>query len=75
VPYPLGFYAKGVDGRIDDEKAGWKGRGLWVASGNRTPYHIEAIDADPPGAPGSSPGAYSSPLVVNFQLRPDPLAH
>ncbi|WP_428991190.1 hypothetical protein [Methylocapsa aurea] len=40
-----------------------------------TRYHIEAIDADPPGAPGSSPAAYSSPLVVNFQLRPDPLAH
>ncbi len=29
VPYPLGFYAKGFDGRIDDPKAGWKGRGLW----------------------------------------------
>jgi hypothetical protein len=25
VPYPLGFYAKGFDGRIDDPKAGWKG--------------------------------------------------
>ena len=22
VPYPLGFYAKGFDGRIDDPKAG-----------------------------------------------------
>ncbi|WP_026191243.1 carboxypeptidase-like regulatory domain-containing protein [Methylosinus sp. LW4] len=75
VPYPLGFYAKGVDGRIDDAKAGWKGRGLWVTSGNRTPYHIEAIDAPAPGAPGATPAAYSSPLVVNFQLRPDPLAH
>ena len=28
VPYPLGFYAKGFDGRIDDPNAGWKGRGL-----------------------------------------------
>ena len=27
VPYPIGFYAKGFDGRIDDPKAGWKGRG------------------------------------------------
>ena len=27
VPYPLGFYAKGFDGRIDDTNAGWKGRG------------------------------------------------
>ena len=41
VPYPMGFFAKGLDGRIDDEAAGWKGRGLWVTSGNRTPMHIE----------------------------------
>ena len=30
VPYPLGFYAKGFDGRIDDPNAGWKGRGSVV---------------------------------------------
>ena len=72
VPYPMGFFAKGVDGRIDDPKAGWKGRGLWVTSGNRTPMHIEGIDAPSPGAPGKT---LSSPLVVHFQLRPDPLAH
>ena len=28
VPYPMGFYAKGLDARIDDPQAGWKGRGL-----------------------------------------------
>src|SRR5262249_39971369 len=72
VPYPMGFFAKGVDGRIDDAKAGWKGRGLWVTSGNRTPMHIEGVDAPSPGAPGNT---LSSPLVVHFQLRPDPLAH
>jgi hypothetical protein len=72
VPYPMGFFAKGVDGRIDDPKAGWKGRGLWVTSGNRTPMHIEGIDAPNPGAPGKT---LSSPLVVRFQLRSDPLAH
>jgi hypothetical protein len=71
VPYPMGFFAKGIDGRIDDPKAGWKGRGLWVTSGNRTPMHIEGIDAPSPGAPGKT---LSSPLVVHFQLRPDPLA-
>ena len=71
VPYPLGFFAKGIDGRIDDPKAGWKGKGLWVTSGNRTPMHIEGIDAPSPGAPGKT---LSSPLVVHFQLRPDPLA-
>jgi len=71
VPYPMGFFAKGVDGRIDDPNGGWKRRGLWVTSGNRTPMHIEGIDAPTPGAPGKT---LSSPLVVHFQLRPDPLA-
>jgi hypothetical protein len=75
VPYPMGFFAKGLDGRIDDVKAGWKGRGLWVTSGNRTPMHIEGIDAPAPGAPGATEATLSSPLVVHFQLRPDPLAH
>jgi hypothetical protein len=28
VPYPMGFFAKGIDGRIDDPNAGWKGKGL-----------------------------------------------
>ena len=27
IPYPLGFFSKNVDGRIDDANAGWKGRG------------------------------------------------
>ena len=75
VPYPMGFFAKGLDGRIDDPNAGWKGRGLWVTSGNRTPAHIEGIDAPVAGAPGGTTATLSSPMVVNFQLRPDPLAH
>ena len=62
VPYPMGFHAKGFDGRIDDPNTGWKGRGLWSASGNRTPWFLEG-------------GKGSKPLVVHFQLRPDPLAH
>ena len=74
VPYPMGFFAKGLEGRIDDPKAGWKGRELWATSGNRTPFHIEGIDAPAPGAPGATPETRSSPLVVEFQLRPDPLA-
>ncbi len=61
VPYPLGFYAKGFDGRIDDPNAGWKGRGLWASSGDRTPWLIEG-------------GKGSKPLAIHFQLRPDPLA-
>jgi hypothetical protein len=61
VPYPLGFYAKGFDGRIDDPNAGWKGRGLWVSSGDRTPWLQEG-------------GKGMKPMAVHFQLRPDPLA-
>jgi hypothetical protein len=61
VPYPMGFYAKGFDGRIDDSKAGWKGRGLWAANGDRTPWLIEG-------------GKGSKPLAAHFQLRPNPLA-
>jgi hypothetical protein len=61
IPYPLGFYAKGLEGRIDDATAGWKGRGLWITSGDRTPWHKEG-------------GKGTKPLVVHFQVRPSPLA-
>jgi hypothetical protein len=60
VPYPLGFFAKGVDGRIDDPDAGWKGRGLWTASGQRTPFHMET-------------GKGTKPKVYHFQIRNTPL--
>src|SRR5436305_10376492 len=61
VPYPLGFYIKGMDGRIDDPAAGWKGRGIWTTDGTRTPFHREG-------------GKGTKPKVIRFQLRPDPLA-
>jgi hypothetical protein len=61
VPYPMGFYAKGLDGRIDDPNAGWKGRGIWTSSGDRTPWLVET-------------GKGSKPMAVHFQVRPDPLA-
>ncbi|HUK60581.1 MAG TPA: carboxypeptidase-like regulatory domain-containing protein [Stellaceae bacterium] len=61
VPYPISFYAKGLDGRIDDPNAGWKGRGLWTTNGDRVPWLKEG-------------GKGSTPLVFHFQLRPDPLA-
>ena len=41
VPYPIGFFAKGLDGRIDDPKAGWKGKGLWSTYATRAPFHVE----------------------------------
>jgi len=62
VPYPMGFYAKGLDARIDDPAAGWKGRGLWSASGDRTPWLNEL-------------GKGARPLALHIQVRPDPLAH
>jgi hypothetical protein len=62
VPYPMGFYSKGFDGRIDDPNAGWKGRGLWSSYDERSLTHIEG-----------GKGTYSK--VVRFQMRPDPLAH
>ena len=61
VPYPLGFYTKWVDGRIDDPDAGWKGRGLWASISTRAPFHMEG-------------GKGTTSKVMKFQLRPDPLA-
>jgi hypothetical protein len=61
VPYPMGFYAKGLDGRIDDPKAGWKGRGVWASVGSRAPFHMEG-------------GKGATSKFIHFQLRPDPLA-
>jgi len=61
VPYPTGFYSKGLDGRIDDPKAGWKGKGVWSTWATRAPFHSET-------------GKGTSSRVVKFQMRPDPLA-
>ena len=61
VPYPMGFFTKWMDGRIDDPSAGWKGRGLWATISTRTPFHMET-------------GAGTTSKVFKFQLRPDPLA-
>jgi hypothetical protein len=61
VPYPMGFFAKWSEGRIDDPNAGWKGRSLWATYSNRTVFHVEG-------------GKENRPRVVKFQLRPDPLA-
>ena len=62
VPYPMGFFGKGLYGRIDDIDAGWKGRGLWSTSGNRTPFHMET-------------GKGTRPKVYHFQVRDTPLDH
>jgi len=61
VPYPMGFFAKWAEGRIDDPNAGWKGRALWATNSTRTVFHNEG-------------GTKNHPRVVKFQMRPDPLA-
>ena len=38
VPYPMGFYAKGFDGRIDDPNAGWKGKAIYSTFATRAPF-------------------------------------
>ena len=61
VPYPLGFYPRGMDARIDNAKAGWKGREMWSVNATATPWHQET-------------GEGSFEKVVKFQVRPNPLA-
>ena len=61
VPYPISFYAKGLDGRIDNPQGGWQGRGVWTTNGDRTPWLKEG-------------GKGTTPLAMHFQIRPDPLA-
>ena len=62
VPYPLGFHPKGLDGRIDDPTAGWKGKGVWSLYSTRALTHIEG-------------GKGTMSKVVKFQMRPNPLAN
>ena len=58
VPYPLNAYQRGLDGRIDDPKAGWKGRGLWFNDGLDPVIHNEVQHG----------------WLGHAQLRPNPLA-
>jgi hypothetical protein len=62
MPYPMGgLYTRDIDGRIDNPKTGWKGRGLWASTETRVVWHSEG-------------GKGQTPQMVHFQLRPDPLA-
>ncbi len=62
VPYPMGFYSRGMDGRIDDPDAGWKGRAVWADYGTNAVWHSEG-------------GKGTQGNLVKFQIRPHPLAH
>jgi hypothetical protein len=61
VPYPLGFYTRGLDGRIDNTKTGWKGRGLFASTNTAAMWHIEG-------------GRGMTSEIMQFQIRPNPLA-
>jgi len=59
MPYPLGFFQRLLDGRIDNPSAGWKGRGLWVDYGGDPIKHTETQIGQ----------------LCKVQLRNDPLDH
>jgi hypothetical protein len=66
VPYPLGFYARGLDARVDNPAApagfaGWKDRAVWSNYGTHFVWHIEG-------------GKGTKGKEVKFQVRPNPLA-
>ena len=61
LPYPMGYFARSMQGRIDDPKAGWKGRSFWTSYNSYTPWHLEG-------------GIGTKDKVVRIQMRPDPLA-
>ena len=61
IPYPMGYYGKGLDGRIDDTSKGWKGKGIWATYATRAPFHMEG-------------GKGTTSKVIKFQVRPDPLS-
>jgi hypothetical protein len=64
VPYPMGFYPRGLDGRIDDAASGWKGRGLWSNYASAGMSYVE-------GGNGKEP---MPSKAVKIQYRPHPLA-
>ncbi len=61
VPYPMGFFSRSSNGRIDDPTAGWKGKGLWSSYSNYAAWHLEG-------------GAGTQQKSIKFQIRPHPLA-
>jgi hypothetical protein len=59
LPYPLPYYTRGLDGRIDDPNAGWKGRGLWMTYSSYMPKFTETHKGS----------------VSHMQIRPSPLSN
>ena len=61
VPYPMGFFARSAQGRVDNARTGWKGRGFYSTYSSYIPWHYEG-------------GKGTKPKLVKFQMRPNPLA-
>jgi hypothetical protein len=61
IPYPMGYYGKGFDGRIDDANAGWKGKAVYSTFATRAPFHMEG-------------GKGTTAKIIKFQVRPDVLS-
>jgi hypothetical protein len=61
IPYPMGYYGKGFDGRIDDANAGWKGKAVYSTYATRAPFHMEG-------------GKGTTAKIIKFQVRPDALS-
>jgi hypothetical protein len=59
VPYPMNYYTRGADARIDDPNAGWKGRGIWTNYSSMSHLHTET----------------RRPAIVHMQFRTSPLEH
>jgi len=59
LPYPLPFYTRGLDGRIDNANAGWKGRGIWTSYNSYLPKFTET----------------KLGYLNHIQYRPNPLAN
>jgi hypothetical protein len=66
LPYPMGFYTRGMDARIDDANTDWKGRGIWASNGTRNMWMVEG------GKGGGGTGVRGH--IAKFQIRPSPLA-
>jgi len=61
IPYPMGYYGKGFDGRIDDANGGWKGKAVYSTYATRAPFHMEG-------------GKGTTAKIIKFQVRPDVLS-
>jgi hypothetical protein len=59
LPYPMPFYTRGLDGRIDNPNAGWKGRGIWTSFNSYLPKFSET----------------KLGYLNHIQYRPNPLAN